>query len=402
MSVFLETVLVEEAIKRIASIAPIPGKELIPLEYVSGKVLSEDIRADIDIPGFDRSVVDGYALRSADTTGAGESVPSMLRLSGRINMGEQAHGQADPVGMCVYVPTGGEVPAGFDAVAMIEYCELIGDTVLVKRPLANGENIVRCGEDFHAGEIVLRTGTRLGPRDIGVLAAVGCTKVPVNRIPKIGIISTGNELVPVNTVPTGSRVRDVNSYLCSSYVRDVGCEPVLYGIVPDERDTFSKALDMAIAECDAILISGGSSKDERDMTASVIREGGKIFVHGIAIAPGKPTIIGKVGKVPVIGLPGHPASAFIVLKIVVRHLLDKMTGNQSAGPAVKKSIALENIPSMKGREEYIRVIVTDLGVTPVFGKSGLLNTLLRSNGLVKVPAGSEGVEEGDIVEVIEW
>jgi molybdopterin molybdotransferase len=402
MSVFLETVLVEEAIRRIIAIAPVPGAELLPLESVPGRVLSEEVRADIDIPGFDRSVVDGYAVRSADTTGAGESVPAMLRLTGRITMGELPAGHSGHTGTCVYIPTGGEMPRGSDAVAMIEYCELIGDTVLVKRPLANGENIVLRGEDFHAGEIVLKPGVRLGPRDIGVLAAVGCTMVPVYRVPRIGIVSTGNELVPVTEVPAGSRVRDVNSYLCSSYVKGLGCEPVLYGIVPDERGALRAALDSALSECNAVLISGGSSKDERDMTASVIQEQGDVLVHGIAIAPGKPTIIGQVGGVPVIGLPGHPASAFIVLKVVVRHLLDRMTGEQSAGPAVLKSVALKNIPSLKGRDEYVRVLVTDRGVTPLFGKSGLLNTLARSNGLVRVPVGSEGVEEGDIVEVIQW
>lgn len=206
----------------------------------------------------------------------------------------------------------------------------------------------------------------------------------------------------MDEVPGGSRVRDVNSYLCSSFVEELGCKPVLYGIVPDERSAFRAALALALKECDAVLISGGSSKDERDMTASLIQERGKILVHGIAIAPGKPTIIGHAGGVPVIGLPGHPASAFIVLKIVVRHLLNAMTGDRSAGIATGVSIALENIPSIKGREEYVRVLVTDQGVTPLFGKSGLLNTLVRSNGLVRIPAGSEGVEEGDTVEVIKW
>jgi len=402
MSIFLETVLVEEAITRIKAIAPLPLVEQVPLETASGKVLSEDIRADIDIPGFDRSVVDGYAVRSSDTTGAGESVPAMLQLTGRINMGEKADRYSGVTGSCTYVPTGGEVPKGFDAVAMIEYCERIGDTVLIKRPLANGENIVLRGEDFHSGEIVIKSGCRLGPREMGVLAAVGCSRVPVYRVPKIGILSTGNELVPVTEVPSGSRVRDVNSYLCSSFVEELGCSPILFGIAPDERGAFQAAVDSAIAVCDALLISGGSSKDERDMTASVIQERGEVLVHGIAIAPGKPTIIGHAGRVPVIGLPGHPASAFIVLTVVVRHLLDNMTGVRSEGPAVMKSIALENIPSMKGRDEYVRVFTTERGTTPLFGKSGLLNTLVRSNGLVRVPVGSEGVEKGDPVEVLQW
>jgi molybdopterin molybdotransferase len=402
MSVFLETVLVEEAITRIRSIAPTPVPEKVPIELVSGRVLSEDIIADIDIPGFDRSTVDGYAVRSADTTGAGEAIPAMLRFSGRINMGEEAAGHKAVNGSCIYVPTGGEVPQGYDAVAMIEYCELVGDMVLVKRPLANGENIVRRGEDFHAGEIVLKSGSRLGPQETGVLAAVGFSTVPVNRVPVIGILSTGNELVPISEVPAGSRVRDVNSYLCSSFVTELGCKPVLYGIVPDERSALRAALDSALKNCDAVLISGGSSKDDRDMTASLIQERGIVLVHGIAIAPGKPTIIGYSEGIPIIGLPGHPASAFVVLKIIVRHLLNTMTGDRSAGFVTITSVALENIPSIKGREEYVRVKLTDKGATPLFGKSGLLNTLVRSNGLVRIPAGSEGVEEGDMVEVITW
>jgi molybdopterin molybdotransferase len=402
MSVFLETVLVEEAITRIKAIAPLPQVEQVPLETAYGKVLSEDIRADIDIPGFDRSVVDGYAVRSSDTTGAGESIPAMLQLTGRINMGEKADLHSGVSGSCIYVPTGGEVPKGFDAIAMIEYCEQIGDTVLIKRPLANGENIVLRGEDFQSGEMVVKSGCRLGPRELGVLAAVGCSMVPVYLVPKIGILSTGNEIVPVTEVPTGSRVRDVNSYLCSSFVEGLGCDPILFGIAPDERGAFQSAVDSALAVCDAVLISGGSSKDERDMTASVIQERGEVLVHGIAIAPGKPTIIGQAGGVPVIGLPGHPSSTFIVLTVVVRHLLDNMTGVRSEGPAVVKSTALENIPSIKGRDEYVRVFVTEKGVTPLFGKSGLLNTLVRSNGLVRVPVGSEGVEKGDMVEVIRW
>ena len=301
------------------------------MNQYSGRVLSEDIAADIDIPGFNRSVVDGYAVRSADTTGAGDSVPAMLQLKGRINMGESAAGLSAVQRLMYLCPNRWGSAEGYDAVAMIEYCEVVGDMVLVKRPLANGENIVLRGEDFHAGEIVLKSGCRLGPQETGVLAAVGCSIVPVNRIPVIGILSTGNELVPVNEVPDGSRVRDVNSYLCSSFVKELGCKPLLYGIVPDERSIFRAALDSALKECDAVLISGGSSKDERDMTASLIQERGEVLVHGIAIAPGKPTIIGQAGGVPVIGLPGHPASAFIVLKIVVRHLLNAMTGDQSAG-----------------------------------------------------------------------
>jgi molybdopterin molybdotransferase len=402
MSFFLRTVPVEEAVEVIKKIAPLPGEEFISLESSFSRVLSRDIFADIDIPGFDRSVVDGYAVHPEDTIGAGDAIPAMLRLAGNVVMGGNVPLENLPSGSCLYVPTGGEIPGGADAVAMIEYCEAIGDDVLVKRPLAPGENIVRRGEDFSAGERVLGKGRFLHPRDLGVLAAVGCAMVPVNTMPRIGIISTGNELVPVTEVPGGSRVRDANSYLCGAFVKDLGCHPVLYGIVRDDPETFEGILDRALAECDAVLISGGSSKDERDLTAGMIQSRGEVLVHGIALSPGKPTIIGQARKKPVIGLPGHPASAFIVLLVVVRQLLLAMTGNTSSGLRTVRGILIENIPSLKGREEYVRARITKKGIIPIFGKSGLLNTLVRSDGVIRVPSGSEGIEVGDEVEVVTW
>jgi molybdopterin molybdotransferase len=226
--------------------------------------------------------------------------------------------------------------------------------------------------------------------------------VPVIRTPRVGIISTGNELVPVDEVPKAGQVRDVNTYIVSSYVRDHGCIPVVYGIIKDERETFRAALAGAVAECDAVIISGGSSKDDRDMAAAIIAEQGEVLVHGVAIAPGKPTIIGRCGTVPVIGLPGHPASAFIVLVVIGRHLLDGMTGDLATVLVTVPATLAMNVPSAKGREDYVRVLLKDGVATPLFGKSGLLNTLVRSDGIVRVPAGSEGLETGTTVEVILW
>jgi molybdopterin molybdotransferase len=402
MSFFLETVPVEKAVEVVKKIAPPPRTEYVPPESSFDRVLSSDIFADIDIPGFNRSVVDGYAVQSSDTLGAGESIPVMLKFSGRVAMGSKATPDVLVPGSCIYVPTGGEVPQGADAVAMIEYCEEIGDEVLVKRPLAAGENIVFRGEDFSAGEKVLGKGRRLSPQDVGVLAAVGCSSVPVTIAPRIGIISTGNELVPVTEVPSGGRIRDVNSYLCRAFVKDLGAEAVMYGIVKDDPEIFEKVLVKALKECDAVLISGGSSKDERDLTAGMVKSRGEVLVHGISIAPGKPTIIGKADNRPVIGLPGHPASAFIVLLVVVRHLLNAMTGDTSTISHIFRGTLIGNIPSAKGREEYVRVRITEKGIVPLFGKSGLLNTLVRSDGVVRIPAGSEGIEEGEMVEGILW
>jgi len=285
---------------------------------------------------------------------------------------------------------------------MIEYTESIGNDVLVKRPAAPGENIVLQGEDFKAGEVILSQGTVLSSRQIAALAAAGRTTVPVTRKPKVGVISTGNELIPVGEIPTGSQVRDINSWMCGAFLQSAGCIPEYFGIVKDDRSLLQKILQKALLLCDAVIISGGSSKDDRDLTADLIRESGEVLIHGIAIAPGKPTIIGRSGQKPVIGLPGHPASAFVVLLVIARPLLMGMTGQGDQEMLTRRLMLGENIPSTRGREDYVRVRILEGKVYPEFGKSGLVNTLIRSAGLVRVPSGVEGLEEGELVEVILW
>jgi molybdopterin molybdotransferase len=401
MSLFLQVVSVSKAIEDIRNLAVRCGDEPVPLIEALHRILAEDVCADVDIPGFTRSVVDGYAVRAADTTGSSDAIPSMFPLRGRVAMGASA-GIPLRSAECIYVPTGGILPEGADAVVMIEHAEQIGEEILVKKPVAHGENVLFFNEDFSSGDIVCKRGRRLSPQDIGVLAAAGCIDVPVVRIPKIGILSTGNELVPVNVRPLPGQVRDVNSYVVASFVREQGCTPILYGIVRDDREALRSAISNATAECDAVLISGGSSKDDRDMVATIIREQGEVLIHGIAISPGKPTIIGKWGNIPVIGLPGHPASAFIVLVAIVRHLFAGMTGDTESGVRSIQATLSQNVSSSKGREDYVRVAVRDGIATPLFGKSGLLNTLVKSTGVVRIPAESEGLETGTLVEVIVW
>lgn len=400
MSLFLEVVSVSEAVKAVQKIAPLPGYEEVPLEDALHRVLARDIPADIDIPGFDRSTVDGYAVAAAETIGASEAIPAMLQCRGHVGMGSADAESVSP-GSCLYVPTGGALPAGADAVTMIEHTEQVGDDILVHRPVAPGENVVFRGEDFKVGEAALERGRVLSPREIGVAAAVGADRVTVVTIPKIGIVSTGNELVPVVETPGPGEVRDANSYLAGAFVTERGCHPVYFGIVRDERAVLKRAVSSALERCDAVLVSGGSSKDERDNTAAVIAELGEVLVHGIAIAPGKPTIIGMARGKPVIGLPGHPASTFVVLVAVVDHLLAAMRQTTVSRRTVRARLT-QNIPSTRGREDYVRVSMWEGEATPVFGKSGLLNTLVQSEGLVRVPASSEGFEVGEEVEVILW
>jgi molybdopterin molybdotransferase len=226
--------------------------------------------------------------------------------------------------------------------------------------------------------------------------------VTVAKKPVVGIISTGNELVPSTVLPGPGQVRDANAPMLAAWLAEYGCVPRMYGIVKDEHGEFAAVLDRAVPECDLVLLSGGSSKDDRDMTARVIADKGEVLVHGIALAPGKPTIIGRINNKPVFGLPGHPASAFVVLVAIVRPLLDTMLGQEKTLLRTVRASLSINIPSQRGREEYVRVRVEKGIATPLFGKSGLLNTLVQSDGLIRIPAGFEGLEQGSEVEVILW
>ncbi len=402
MSRFLQVVAVADAVRVSGTLAPARTTEMVPVEQSAGRVLATPVMADTDIPGFDRSVVDGYAVRSSDTTGAGNSSPSLLRCIGRIAMGTSDAGLVLHDSECAYIPTGGVLPRGADAAVMVEYTEIAGDTILVKKTVSHGENILLHDEDFRQGETVFSPGRRLTPQDAGVLAACGCARVTVARKPVVGIISTGNELVPVTTRPGPGQVRDSNASMLAAWLSEYGCIPRLYGIVRDERGAFEAVISRALPECDVVLLSGGSSKDDRDMTAAVIAGRGEVLIHGIAIAPGKPTIIGRIEKKPVFGLPGHPASAFVVLIAIVRPLLDIMLGLEKPQIRTLKATLAENIPSQRGREEYVRVRVENGIASPFFGKSGLLNTLVKSDGLICIPAGYEGLEKGSEVEVILW
>ncbi|MDE4907917.1 molybdopterin molybdotransferase MoeA [Methanogenium marinum] len=400
MSIFLELIPVSEAEEILRKIAPSMEEEAVPLQDAYDRVLSRSATAEEDIPGFTRTVVDGYAIRAADTIGAGEAMPAMLTITGRVGMGEGDAGHVAP-GECRYVPTGAVIPDGADAAAMIEYAEESGNEVLVYRAVASGENLTLRGDDFQKNDLVFPAGRRLSSRDLGVMGALGITTVPVRRKPVIGIISTGNELISPDKTPGPGEIRDVNTYLCRGYAQTRGLIPRIYGIIPDERDPLEEAIRQAVAECDLVCISGGSSKGERDMCAAILADLGTVHAHGISLAPGKPTIIGTIDDVPVMGLPGHPASAYVVLVALCDVLIAAMTGSEVTRITVPARCA-SPIPSARGREDYIRVRLEGRDAYPLFGKSGLTNTLIESSGLLRIPDGREGYEKGAEVEVILW
>lgn len=402
MTGFLRLISVIEAIHIINRISPAVGTEYVPLTAAYGRVLAEDVQADTDIPGFDRSVKDGFAVNSADTVRASEAAPVPLTRVGRVAMGRGGNGLAIRPGECAYIPTGGALPKGADAVVMLEYCQDLGETVLAGRQVSPDENIIRADEDYARGEGVLAAGKLLKVQDIGVLAAVGVSRVAVRKRPVIGIVPTGVELVPPDQVPAAGEVRDVNSYLCGAFVEEMGGVPRYYDIVRDDRAELAALLSSALDDCDAFLITGGSSKDDRDITADVIGSLGEVLAHGMALAPGKPTIIGKIGHAPVIGIPGHPASTRVVLAVLAAPLLQSLSGCTGRREAKQKAILTRNIPSERGREEYVRVKLLGDEAVPLFGKSGLLNTLVESDGLIRILQGCEGLEAGSEVDVTLW
>jgi len=300
------------------------------------------------------------------------------------------------------IPTGGMLPEGADAVVMVEHTEEAGpDMVAVLRPVAPEENVVRRGDDVRAGEVIFQAGKRLRPQDIGLLAACGVTYVRVFKRPVVGIIGTGDEVVGGEAVPGPGQVRDVNTPALAAAVAESGGVPVVYGIVPDELPALQKTLVKAVAECDLVLLSGGSSVGARDLTLQAIQSlaGAAVLFHGLAVKPGKPTIGAAVEGKAVFGLPGHPVSALVVFEFLVRPLLEPERSSR-VPLRVRLGRSLRSAP---GREDYVRarLVVRDgeLVAEPILGKSGLIATLSRADGLVRLPLDVAGVEAGGMVDV---
>ncbi|MDW8802830.1 molybdopterin molybdotransferase MoeA [Clostridium sp. A1-XYC3] len=384
------------------------GMEEVSLEEAYGRIVGESIISKTDVPNFRRSTVDGYAVNSKAVAGASESMPSILTLKGEVLMGQEPKVQLDSQEQCIYVPTGGMIPEGSDSVVMIEYTEKLDeDTILINKPSANGEKVVQVGEDIAAGEVVINKGSRLRAYELGVLSSLGFSKVSVFKKPKIGVISTGDEIVGVEEIPKKGQVRDINTYiLYSSILRD-GCKPINYGVVRDNYHQLQNTMTAAIEECDIVLVSGGSSVGTKDQTMKVIQsfKDAEIFVHGISIKPGKPTILGKVNGKAVFGLPGHPLSCSIVYEIIVKALIDKIINSDEKQYPVNCTFGV-NYHKSKGREEYLPVIIKEeeggLLAEPIFSKSGLITGFSKAYGYIKIEKNLEGLREGEKVAVYKF
>lgn len=385
---------------------PTPAFESIATHRALGRINAQAIHAPHPLPAFVRSTMDGYAVRAADTFGASQSLPAYLTCVGVVTMGQAPtiHLEA---GQAAEIHTGGMLPNGADAVVMIERTQPLGDNEIeVLAPVAPGENLIHIGDDVTVGELIVPVGHRLRPQDIGGLLAVGITSIAVVRPPRIGILSCGDELVPPDSVPQLGQVRDINAYTLAALVEQYGGEPLVLGIARDSLADYRALAQSGFAQTDMLVMTAGSSVSTRDLTRQVIDELGEpgVLQHGLAVKPGKPTILAICGNKPVIGLPGNPVSAFLVARQIVVPLLQHTLGQNFRFPATVSAILTANVASTSGREDTvpIRLIPTHSGLQaePIFGKSNLIYTLMQADGLLHIPLNRGGLRAGTVVEVV--
>ena len=373
--------------------------ETAQLSACAGRVLAEAVVSKEHVPDFSRSTVDGYAVHAEDTFGCSESIPALLKLKGEVLMGQPA-GISLGAGECAYVPTGGEIPEGADAMVMLEYAEDFGGGQIgIQKPSAPGAHIIFRGDDVTPSKIVLPAGHRLLPKDVGALAALGAASVFVLKKPKVAILSTGDEIVPPETAPLkAGQMRDVNSPMLAAAVAAAGGKPIEMGIVPDAPEALRTAIKEAVEHADMVLISGGSSVGAKDAAARVLSEMGELLFHGLALKPGKPTMAADIGGKPVLGLLGHPVAAYFIFHLLVRPLLCAMQGAELKNLSITAACA-EAIPSNHGREECVPVRLEGKTAVPIMSKSGLITTLSGADGFIRIPRDAEGVSQGERVEV---
>ncbi len=405
MKEFFNVETIEAVLAHVPSF-PAVDTEAVALAECLGRVLAEDVYSDVDIPDFNRSTMDGFAVKAASTFGASEANPAYLDVRGRIRMGERPDFSIGP-GQAARIATGGMLPDGADSVIMVEHTDALDDTTIeAYRSVAPGQHVIEKGEDIRHTEPALTTGTQIRPQEAGLLAACGQTRISVFRRPRVGIISTGDEVVAVDRVPGDGQVRDINTHTLSGQVLAAGGVPVVFGIVTDNREALMEKSLRALQGTDMVMISGGSSVGARDFTVEVLDAlpDTAILVHGISISPGKPTILARSGGKAFWGLPGHAVSAMVVFAVVVRPFLDRLGGlSRPARQFPVEAVLSRNLASAQGRVDYVRVrLYQERGVTmaePILGKSGLINTMVKADGLIAIGMNTEGLEQGALVKV---
>jgi molybdopterin molybdotransferase len=377
--------------------------EEISIMETRGRISSEDVLATIDVPHFDRSTVDGYAVISKDLNGASDSMPMVLDLIGTQEMGK-VNDKHLTLGQCMYVPTGGMIPEGADSVIMIEYSEMFDEeSVALYKPIKPFENVMRIGDDSRKGALVLEKGRKILPKDIGVLASVGRKKLKVYAKPKVTLISTGDEIVRKIEDISPGKILDINSYAIASLLEQSGAEVIAVEYYPDIFDALKNGVMKATEKSDMVIVSGGSSMGEKDDTAKIFKEiGGDVFIHGLSIKPGKPTIVADYNGMPLIGLPGQPVSAMIVYTVIVDYILRNIHYAHGIEEQTITAKLERNLVASPGKTTYamVRHILEDgvWKITPVYGKSGMISLISSATGYVVIPSDREGYAAGETVE----
>lgn len=409
MPEFLELISPHDALSRLLLHLPPPesAPETVPTFQAFGRVVAQAVHSPEPLPAFTRSTVDGFAVRAADTFGANDSLPAYLTVAGEVPMGGAPGFSLEPA-QAAAIHTGGMLPDEADAVVMLEYTQAARPgEVEIFRAVAPGENVVAKGEDVQPGDVILPAGVRLSPAHVGGLAALGIMEISVASRPVVGILSSGDEIVPPEQSPLPGQVRDVNSHSLSALVEQHGAYARRYGILPDRSSAIYECLQRALAECALVVITAGSSASTRDLTAQVISRVGApgVLVHGVNVKPGKPTILGVCSGKAVIGLPGNPVSALVIARLFVVPVIHHLLGLPPRLPEASLVATLAaNVPSQAGREDYCPVRLVTQGeqimAQPIHYKSNLIFNLARANGLARIPADATGLEAGAQVEVL--
>ena len=405
---FFKVKTAEEVLEILKEFSPL-GEETVSLEDAFNRVISREIVSQEDLPDFAKSSMDGYAVRARDTFGATETLPVALDLTGEISIGTAPVISVGP-GKAVRIPTGGMIPDGADAVVMVEYCHPLDDkTIEISHAVSPLENVISPGDDFRKGVMIFKKGVRLRPQDLGLLAGLGISMVSVHKRARVAILCTGDEILPIDQRPGPGQVRDINSYTLTAFCRQAGVIPINLGLCKDNFNDLRDMVKRGIETADTLWISGGSSVGARDMTVKVLEsfDHMELLVHGISISPGKPTIIARFGNKAVFGLPGHAASAMVIAEIFLNPFLSRLSGDINAfedSHFYTEAELNRNVESASGRDDYIRVRLEKrdgrLFAEPIFGKSGLISTLVEAHGLLKIDRNTEGLYKGETVKVM--
>ena len=383
---------------------PKPRIVVGPLERVSGRVMATDVVSRMDLPPFDRAAFDGYAVRAADTFGADEGSPIELRCTGEVRAGQRSKKRLSKR-TCMEIATGAPLPKGTNAVVMVEHTSSDGETVKIKRAVAPEENVLKRGSELKRGTKIRCAGRKLTPQLVGTLAALGMGEITVYALPRVAVISSGDELVEPGKRLGPAEVYDVNGPTICNAVRSCGCEPVWLGVAPDEPSRITKTIKKGLRACDAVLISGGSSVGSGDIVPSVVEKLGKpgVLVHGLAMKPGKPTFIALVEGKPIFGLPGYPLSALMVFDMLVAPYLRRLAGLPELPCITLKAKIATKLLSVRGREELVPVKLSRAGgelvARPIRMGSSAITSLSLADGYVRVPLELEIVGKGETVEV---